>query len=72
MVNSFSAIRAPASLSELADETDSKSVVGNRVWVRVPQLAVDESPESLYLYGSPGCNIFQVIKGNHKSNHTII
>ncbi len=31
-----------AGVSELADEADSKSVVGNYVWVRVPPPAVRE------------------------------
>lgn len=31
-----------AGVSELADETDSKSVTGNRVWVQVPRPAVLE------------------------------
>jgi hypothetical protein len=31
-----------AGVSELADEADSKSVVGNNVWVQVPPPAFDE------------------------------
>src|SRR6516225_11039600 len=34
----------PAGVAELVDATDSKSVSGNRVWVRFPPPAPDSSP----------------------------
>ena len=36
-----------AGVSELADETDSKSVVSNGVWVRVPPPAPNENNPNL-------------------------
>ena len=42
-------------MSELADEADSKSVVGNYVWVQVPLPAFYFALECLYLQHSCRC-----------------
>ena len=55
-------IKRCAGLSELADETDSKSVVGDRVWVRVPQPACFQVPENHCLCGSSGFLFFYTIQ----------
>ena len=48
----------------MADEADSKSVVGNHVWVQVPLPAVGKPPGNLILYGYLGVFFFCVLMPN--------
>ncbi len=55
--NGVAVIRHYAGVLELADETDSKSVASNGVWVQVPPPA----PEKTTIYRKIDCRFFVLL-----------